>query len=469
MPRRRWTLRAALCLWLGLMAITASAREVLQGTACSVPADQTIEGTLFTLCETLDLQGTVNGNVIGLALRATLTGEVAGNVYLAGGELTQSGRVGGALHYAGITYTLAEGGSVGGGALLGTLKSAFLPNSTLSGNVVSVGYELYIMGDVEQEVNFWGASLSLGGQIGGSVYASVGDPESDASQIRGLLLPFGFDITLSRPGFTLLEGGRIAGDASYYGVTEAVLDGTLEGTASFTRLTAPLPTLDRPATLTVFWNQAFSEFTALVVVGFLGWLVAPQGLNRPLARFRLRSVSAFSVGLLAFLLSFPIVLIIALASVVAVVVLLAVRLDGVAVAVGVLLLVVNGAGIGAFYFLAIYVGRVLVAWSLGRLLLRVWQAELTPRMFALASLLVGTGVLSLGIALPLVGWMINALALFLGLGTLLTVALREADRARNASPVAPTVSAPTPALLSTPPALGMSHLPEGFNIEFFRE
>jgi hypothetical protein len=452
------------------MATTVAAREVLQGTACSIPADQTIEGTLFTLCETLDLQGTVNGNVIGIALRAKLNGEVAGNVYLAGGELTQGGRIDGALHYVGVAYTLMEGGSVGGGALFGTLKSALLPTSSVGGNIVSLGYELYIMGDVAQEVNFWGASLSVGGQMGGNVYASVGDPESDASQIRGLLLPFGFDVTLNRPGLTLLEGGRVGGDIVYYGVTEAVLDGTLEGTADFTRLTAPLPTLDRPATLTVFWNQAFSEFTALVAVGFLGWLVAPQWLNRPLARFRLRSVSAFSVGLLAFLLSFPIVLIIAFSSVVAVFVLLAVRLEGVAVAVGILLLVVNGAGIGAFYFLAIYVGRVLVAWTLGRFLLRPLQSELAPRAFAFASLLLGTGLLGLGVALPLVGWMVNALALFLGLGTLLTVALREVDRARNApAPNTATVSAPEPVILATPPPLGMSHLPEGFDIEFFRE
>jgi len=466
----KWRVIVFLIGWFGVMTFGVFAREVLQGTACTIAPEETVNGTLFVLCENLTVEGVVNGNIIGLALRATLNGQVTGNVYLAGGELDVNGELSSALHYAGVRVLVKEGVEVGGSLFFATLQTTLAPSSVINGNVIGLGYELNALGDIAQEVNFWGAGIAFGGNVGGNVYANVGDPDSDASQIRGILLPFGFDLTLGRPGLRVLEGADIAGDVRYGGISEGVFEGVVRGDSVFTRLTAPLPTLDRPATLTIFWNQAFSEFTALAFVGFVGWMLVPTWLNRPLSRLRLRSVSSFSVGLLTFLLSFPIVLIVLFLSLTLIIVLFAIRLEGIAVAVGILLLALNSAGIGGFYFLAIYVGRVLVAWAFGRLILSPFRNNLQPRAFALASLLAGTAILGLAIALPVIGWIVNAIVLFLGLGTLLGVALNDVQEVRDAP--APPLDTPTllpSSQLAVTPALGMANLPDGFNTHFFDE
>lgn len=464
----RWRYTLLFIVLFGIGAWSIQARELLQGSDCLVEATQTIEGTLLVLCEQLTIDGTVNGNVIGLALRATQTGTVNGNVYLAGGEFSLSGRISGTLHYAGVAFTAHPTTTISGSVISGTLISTLASGSTIQGNIVAVGYEFNVLGNVAQEVSFWGAGLHLGGEISASVYASVGDPNTDASQIRALLLPFGFDVTLQNPGLRVLETAMIRGEVLYNGVMEGVFSGRVDGTITFTRINAPIPTLDSPPTLTIYWEQVFREFTALASIGALTWAFLPNLLLRPMNQLRLRPVPSFSVGLLSFLLSFPVVMMALLLSFILVLILVIMRLDGVAIALALLLIVANGAGVGGFYFVAIYVARAMIGLALGRFVLSWWRNELSPRHFSLFSLGIGTLLLAFGIALPVIGWIVNALALFAGLGAVVTVGLGMIPQFRETPRALIPVQAPLPPVPVTP-RLGMDNLPKGFDVRFFEE
>lgn len=481
--RARWIVLMAI-LW-GLVG-ALSARELFQGSACVVPAGETVRGTLLVLCETLTLEGTVEGDVVGLAWRTHLSGSVSGGVYLAGGEAHLRGSVAHNLHYAGVVLTLQEGARVGG-LFGGTLLTDIAAGATLDGNLLMVGYELRMGGSAAGELNFWGSALQVSGQVDGSVFASVGDPASDSGQIRALLLPFGFDVQLDRPGLVVTTSGQIGGDLTYSGLAEGIVAGVVAGETRYTQSQLPLPTLDEPATLAVYGGVLVQEFTALLVVGIACWLLVPRALQLPLQQLRTRPISSLSVGLVAFIVSFPIVLILALLGLAVVLVLLAIRLEGVAVAVGLVWGVGSAATVGGFYFIAIYVARAVVAWAVGRFLLRSLRGTMTARNLSLAGMVLGVGVVAVCVSLPVVGWLVNAAVLFLGLGAVLAV-VAEQLRAWRETPLAaaplasyrpiimthPNRATPSDAdapPLALPPAQpqGMDNLPEGFRWDFFND
>jgi cytoskeletal protein CcmA (bactofilin family) len=496
--RKRW-------LWacVALFAFTGavSAREFIQNTTCVIPAERTIIGTLFVLCQDLTIDGTIDGNVIGLALDAVVNGRVSGDVYLGGGTLTINGSVGQSLHYMGIelTHNAPEDTTlptIGQNIIAGTLSTTVPQNVRIGGSVITFSYQWLMDGVIGHELNFWGSRLEIGGNIRGDVYASVGDPSSDSSRIRTVLLPFGFDVDLDNPGLVILPSANLNQVLNYNGFREGEIEGTVRGEILFTPFATPVPTLDQPSSILVFARQVFHEFTSLLVVGLLGWILFPNFWQPPLLTLRFRTIPSFSAGLLAFILSFPVVFIAIFLSVTLLLLLVVLNLEGVAIALLIALGILNIIGIGGFYFFAIYVGRVIVAWALGRFLLGGARQNLSQRQFALSSLLVGLLGLSVLISLPSVGWVVNALALFCGLGTLILVLVQQLQRVRQTpivpNPVVPTtmlVSVPlTPPLINIPsvlehtlptptptsPAreigLGMDNLPQGFDPDkFFKE
>jgi hypothetical protein len=84
------------------------------------------------------------------------------------------------------------------------------------------------------------------------------------------------------------------------------------------------------------------------------------------------------------------------------------------------------------------------------------------------AVLLGIALLALLAALPVIGWLINALAAFLGLGAILTLILRQLEKARQRADAPQTP--PSDAPLQIPPPMvedhllgpGMDNLPDGF-------
>lgn len=494
---RRWLL-----VFLVLVGTTAivSAREILQDRQCEVPINTTIEGTLIVLCDSLRIEGTVNGDVFGVGLRTTITGRVNGSVYLAGFSMLHNGTIDRSLHFVGLTLNMlpVEGSAqptVGGNALIAVLRADLQKNAQIIGSLFTAAYQWTIDGIVDGEINFWGSRLEINGIVRSPVYANVGDPSSDGSQIRSLLLPFGFDVILNPPGLVIGRTGLIVDQLDYSGPVEGTIEGTALGSVQFRRNTPNVPVLTQPSTFIVYGGEVLREFTALLVLGVLGWLVLPRAWQRPMVTLRLSPIASFSFGMLAFILSFPLIFMLSLMTLLGVTLLLIVSLGGVATALGLLILVVTVSLGGAFYFVAIYISRVVFGWAIGRFLLRSARAEMSVRTYSLTSLTLGMLVLAVLVSLPTIGWVFNALALFLGLGAVLLVLADYLQRVRGVMPQPPSaayapfalrVAVPNaPVLPSMPehlrnatPALpiapadtpGMGNLPPGFDAErFFRD
>jgi hypothetical protein len=206
-------------------------------------------------------------------------------------------------------------------------------------------------------------------------------------------------------------------------------------------------------------------------------------------------IPSFSFGLLAFILSFPLVFILALLTTLIVLLFLILSLDGIAVVAGFALTLTSIILGGVFYFVAIYISRLTFGWAMGRFVLRSVRSDMTVRSYALGSLTLGTAMLAILVSLPNIGWVFNALALFFGLGAILLVGTEQLQQVRGVTP-APTsapyapnalrVSVPVvplvtgipdsarPATPTLPPSQaesspGMDNLPPGFDPDkFFR-
>ena len=464
----------------------AFARELRQGEDCTIPADAVVRGTLFAFCQNLTIAGRVEGNVIGIGLRANISGEIGKNVYLAGLTLEQNGVVRGDLHFVGLMMQIdasaAPNRLAAGQVMFAALSADFARNARVAGPITGVGYQALINGPVADEVSYWGSALVLGNRVQGDVYATVGNPETDASELETLLLPLDIEFAAAAPGLAITATGRVSGRLEYSGPAEAMIDGRVDGQIAYYSTTPVLvPDLPQQGLASIFYDQFRRELTVLLTAGLLGLALSKTQFQRPLSALRGRPARSFVIGMLLFIISFPLALILLIITTIAIVLPLALHLPGVALVAGALLTLFDVGVIGVFYFSAIFIARAVVGLGLGRFVLHVaWGAE-TARRRPRLSLLIGVALLAFFASLPVVGFLFNAGALFMGLGAIAGAALeslgkiryrqlRGAEPARYAA--RPAQTPPPAAPIALPPIArgnGLDNLPDGFDPERFFE
>lgn len=460
------------------------ALDVLQENVCVVEADETISGHLYALCLELTIDGTVQGNVFAAAVNANISGRIEGDVYLLAGDAALNGTLGGDVHVAAGVVTFADDAAMSGedaNLIAASLSTRVPQNINITGDVIALGYQLVMEGAVGGSLDFAGSALSLNNTIGGDVQASVGDSSAKgtASQIQTLLVFMPFKAALIDPGLTLRQDARIGGGLEYraYQPMEATTSEQVSGQIVYDPIVAGLAFEDlaneerRSSAIGEYFEQVLRDFTTLGLLGLFLLALTPGFVQSCFSEMRQRSLTHVGVGLLAFTLSFPLLLLVLALSLLIIVLLSFVRIDGLLVASGVLFGLVDIGGASVFYFAAIYLSRTLVAFAIGRWL--VYRFTRSSTVWAwLLSLAVGTLILSMLFALPVVGFIANALALFWGLGVIFGVVQGQIRKLRESAPVPAaeaviaTVSTPrssAPPIVDVEPRpRGMDNLPEGF-------
>lgn len=478
-------------LWLVILLLITggvSARDLLQGDQCFVEADQVIGGNLFVVCRILTIDGHVEGNVIGVATTAIISSSatIDGDLYLLAGQLDVHGTVGHGVHFAGAVLRMHETTRFvdeHSNLISLSLSTRLFEDMVFPGTIVNWGYQLILDGQVGDEVNFWGSALHIGGQVTDDVFASVGDPQSTGvSQIETLFIPFALDVELVNPGLIMGENARITGDLVYTGVSVGDIEGTVEGEIDYTPASLG-PVQIETGSLSLYLAQVVREFTTLAIIGLFLLFFAPRAIHKPLHHLQTRPISSTSVGLLSFILSFPVIMMVFVLSLLVLGILSLLRLDGVFIPTLVVLGFVNVGGTALFYFIAIFVARVIVCIVLGRWMLRMTIGDGDSPRLLYMGMVVGVLVLSLLASLPVIGWVVNAVALFLGLGTLLSVFLNQLQTFRQQAQTAPPARypryvperpplpdhpeearrIPPPIIDSSPSPPGADNLPEGFD------
>lgn len=494
-PLRLTLFTAALCL----LAVGATfARSLHQGEDCTVPADTVVKGSLFTFCQNLIIAGRVEGNVIGIGLRTQITGEVGRNVYLAGLELDVSGQISRDLHFVGLTLNLASPAAarrqpVRGQVLFAALSAQVGENTIVPGPITGLGYQLLLDGKAQGEISYWGSAFALSGEAAGDVYAAVGNPASVATDLETLLLPLDIELSVVPPGLVIMSAARIHGQLEYYGPVEAEIDGAVDGALTYYSTTsAIIPIAPEQDLGRFFLDQFRRELAVLLTMGLLGMFLAPKPFRSPLTRLRRRPAASFVIGMLLFIVSFPITLIMLLITAILILLLALLQLHGVLLVVGSLLVLLGLSAIGIFYFTAIFVARAVFALGLGRLALQIVAGRRAARQRPRICLLAGVVLLAFLASLPGVGFLFNAVALFMGLGSIASATMdwrrafrgnavqrsqpaaydqsaavsqaRPDDAINDAAPAGPRP--PSPLLPRPAKPAGLEDLPDGFDPDF---
>ncbi len=485
MRRLAWGL-LFISLLLALGNGAAFAREIRQGDQCLVGPTEIIEGNLFALCRTLQIQGTVNGDVLGAATEAKISGKISGDVYLFAGQLEISGEVGEDVHFAGAVLRLTPSATLGSETsdLMSLSLSTQLDAATqIPGSVTAAGYQLVLNGGVGGEVSFWGSALEIDGEVGSDVDAQVGDPQSTGvSQLQTLIVPFGWDVELINPGLVLGEKGVVNGDLKYSAVAEGAVSGKVVGDTFFNKV-ATQPDLgeiiqnENRDGVRLLIGETIHEFAILALIGVVALLIVPRQFQMPMRALQSRTLPSAGMGLLAFIVSFPITIVMLILIVLLLVVpLIVLQLDSLFVFLfsGTVLGAWGGAA-SIFYFTAIFVSRVVVALLIGRGIVRAVIGDDGSQRVAFISLFVGILVMSIVVSLPAIGIIFSAITAFMGLGSILIVLSNQMRAVREQVPASALRVKAIPGVRRTaarplaPPMLedgygpGMDNLPEGFD------
>lgn len=463
-----------ICLLMLIPYSALHASEFLQGSDCEIGEGEIVDGTIYAACRTLVVAGEVRGDVLGIAVNATISGEIHGSVIMAAGKLQVSGEVdqdviffGGILHIT-PTATLNSPLSTVYSAAISTQIEAAVP-----GNVGAIGYQLLIEGPIGGNVDFSGTALLIDSTIGGDVTASVGDRQSGGvGELQTLIQLVDADVHLQTPGLTVTTEGWIGGTLSYRASSEGqILDHATE--VVYEQVVPDAAAIanqqDFGSAVGEYLRQVLREFLTLALIGVAIVTLAPRSMNGPISAIRYRTLTSIGLGLLIFILSFPLLLISLLLSLLLIILISLLGVEQVTLITVFVLAALNFSGAVMFYFIALFFSRVMVATAIGRAVLsRVYHSR-SRLVDAYVHLLVGALLLALVIALPYIGTVVTAAAAFLGLGALVLhwQRPRRLQAAAARSPIDLVTPQDSPQLPPPPPESpsgpGSEHLPEGFN------
>jgi Polymer-forming cytoskeletal len=471
--RRRLGLIALLMVLA--LPISIVAAEFQQGDQCIIGAEQTLGGNLYTLCQTLIVDGTVHGDVVAITGNTTINGTVDGDLTAFGGQVTISGTVGGDIRVLSARLLVAPTAHLTGDhadiAGIGLSAELLAP---VTGDVLFLGYQGIVGSTVGGNVRFSGVALAVSGQVGGSADVSV---QSAATALRPPDIP-SLGLSFVSQGLTLAEGGepRIKGDLRYEAPEQASLaPGAVGGEIRFTRGASGGQIGIAPFGEVVgdYLGAILRDLLALMVVGLVGLLISPEGLQEAGRRLRSRWQTSLGYGFIAFLMFFPVALLLAALNVAILGLVHVLTLGELTLTSALLLAIIDLVLVGGFWFVVAFLARLVVCYVIGQRIGRRILLTTDRATTAVISLLIGVLIFAAIANLPLgvIGFILNSAMSLVGLGAIvLFMRDRLSNRRRTPLPAHALVSGPlTPSsddLISPPEDIeslpGMDNLPEGF-------
>ena len=300
----------------------------------------------------------------------------------------------------------------------------------VDGDLVATGGQLIVAGTVTGDVLVGAGSTTISGEVGGDLRAGTGQARIDGR--------VGEDVLVGAGQATIGRDARIGGDL-IFGTGRMQMDGAVVGsvlgsTGNYAkagsvggaeRVNLQQPEGQQEPTLADRIVDSVQRYVSILVVGVLGLWLLPRLFRGAAEVARGRPLVALGIGLLAFIGVVVALILVALATALVAIVLALLGLGslaGVTVFAGLLV-----AAIIAFGLLLVvgFAAQAIVGYAIGRLLVRGQDRSFLAGLGALA---LGVLVVALLAAIPLVGGVLEALVVLLGLGALVLLARRPARR-----------------------------------------
>ncbi|TRO96137.1 hypothetical protein FKB34_05380 [Glycocaulis profundi] len=412
------TAGAAFAAALLVLATPASAQHI--GGDLNLDADQ--DRDVSFLAADVTLRGRVGGSVQGMAADVLIDADVSGDVSLAAADVTIGGRVGGdvSLAAANVNITADVGGDVDAAGADVRIAGRVRGDVSAAGALIVVDQSGMIGGDA----SLAGREIRIVGGIGGRVDARA----------RNILIDTVLNGDLELYGETVEFGpeARIAGNVRVRSPNAPVIDEAAVITGEINHVETAYSADRRRHSVTGVptalrhvgppgWAIGGTFSTTAFVLGLLACLVAPKATSGITQHFRAKPWAASLLGLVIF--AFLPVLVLTLF------VMLLITVIGIPLALIVVL------GFPIFMFLAYAFGAL----AIGDVIMNRSGGEMSPGMRILSLFLVLLVIAALGVV-PVIGFLLALVALFIGLGAW-TLAIFSRNP-REAAAAAPPPAAP---------------------------
>lgn len=373
-PRRPGpALLACLLVATFVLPLTSHAFEVRRGEIVAVAAGETVDDTLLAAGETVAIDGDVTGDLLAFGRHITVRGNVGGDLVVGGETVTIEGSVGGNV-IGGARALALLGPGIVGNVYSGARDVDIGRSTTVGGNALAFGDNVKVDGRVSRDLRGFGSTVTIAGSVDGDV---------DGFAEELILLSsarVGGDV---RGRVESVGNLRVAPGAIVGGSTEETLAHEVEERRGENRY------------LTVgFYVSQIVALAMAYITGLLLLAVFPalRSLTLPDVAAAARSGG---IGLVVAIV-LPVVAVVALITVIG-------------IPLGLLLFAAGALGL--------YLAKAIVAQMIGTALFRGPRG--VPHYAA--TLLAGTVLVRVAIALPLVGGLANFLMTMVGFGLLVSV------------------------------------------------
>lgn len=367
-------------------------------------SDGTIKGDLFVVGETITINGTVDGDVMAAGQTVIINGVVTGDVRIAGGAL-----------FIGEKASIA-GDLLAFGASLETRKG-----STTGKDAIFFGGQALLAGDIGRNVNAATGGLKIEGNIGGDVKAEVGDA-GNAGPNPSVYLP---QVRISLPnvpaGLNIDPAVKIGGKIIYTSAQEISLPANIAagGIQHLKPVIQPEDVVETPTLPEQIMTETFGALRRMITLILFGLLLVwlfPTFLKRASTHIQNETLPMLGWGVVAWAAFFFAVLVLIVATIIGAAIFGALTLNsisGIIIWLGSLSLLAISIG---FFLATAHLAQIIVSILAGQLIL----ARIKPEWSEHKTWPLITGVVLFAIlsAIPMLGWVINLIAILLGLGAL---------------------------------------------------
>lgn len=401
-------------LLLLIVVPSAMAFEGRDGDQVVIGQGEVIDDDLYIAGDTLTIDGTVNGDLFAFGNEIVVNGTVNGDVFAAGTSLTINGTVTDDVRSGGTAVIVADGASVGGDLLVGGYGVEVADGAQVSGDVLFGAYGARLDGAIGGDVTGGGLGIEIGGSIAGDVELGVG---SDAEQAPFDPLLFNPNVPEDLPrvaaGLRISDDATIGGSLQYESreVGKFSAD-SISGDVTHDQTVAEVAAT--PSFAERLGSRMWSNVQQWIVLVLIGWLLlrfVPTVVRGSADKISSETGGSVVAGVLL-LIGVPILLTVGFIVMILLAVLFGVislgAISAIIVGFGIMLLSLE---LIVYVLVLVFLGNIIVGWLIGK---RIVSGDTNP----IVPLAVGTLIIMLLSAIPIIGGIIGLIVGVLGLGAL---------------------------------------------------
>jgi cytoskeletal protein CcmA (bactofilin family) len=404
--------------------IAATAKAVEFDEDGIVEANEVIDDDLFIGGDTVEINGTVNGDVIAFGSVVKINGIVNGSLVTGAQSILVDGIVDGSVYAVSSTLTLGSEAEIGRNLYYGGFNLSAESGSIVEKDLLVGAYQALLSGHVGRDVQAGVGALEIDGFVGNDVIAVVDGP-TEGQQTN--FFPGIPDVeTIVPSGIRISKDAEIGGSLEYKSSVDqsAAIEISPAGGITFEYDPQLDPQSDpdeiveiSSSALVISWlvKQVRVFITLMLLGGLIVWQV-PALLNRVGEKVERESMPSLGWGLVSVLIVYLGAFIVAgliLAGAVFFGVVTLGELSRVILTVGFSSLALIMA---AFGLLVSYGSKILVAYMVGKLLIR-WLAPKFEDQ-PIWPMILGVLLYTFLRAIPYVGFTIGVFVTLIGIGAM---------------------------------------------------